>query len=208
MRYGVSPMTLRKALSRRERGLIDAAARLGQLRSRTAHRRDRRHLRALPARGGIGGLPTAEVLSAQLRLTAPGGTDALGSASAACAARRHPRRGRGDLARSRAMAPSGPSICRSHSTRPMRTASGSRSPMPRIGSASRPCPNGPRKRCVVRPGTTMGLVERRSFDQYGKPAEASRSWFAAGPRALHRTGALRAPRGGRHICATASSDAA
>jgi GntR family transcriptional regulator len=27
-------------------------------------------------------------------------------------------------------------------------------------------------------GTTMGLVERRSFDQYGTPAEASRSWFA------------------------------
>ncbi len=27
------------------------------------------------------------------------------------------------------------------------------------------------------PGTTMGLVERRSFDQYGNPAEASRSWF-------------------------------
>jgi len=24
----------------------------------------------------------------------------------------------------------------------------------------------------------MGLVERRSFDQYGKPAEASCSWFA------------------------------
>jgi DNA-binding GntR family transcriptional regulator len=23
----------------------------------------------------------------------------------------------------------------------------------------------------------MGLVERRSFDQYGTPAEASRSWF-------------------------------
>ena len=28
------------------------------------------------------------------------------------------------------------------------------------------------------PGTTMGLVERRGFDQYGAPAEASRTWFA------------------------------
>jgi GntR family transcriptional regulator len=28
------------------------------------------------------------------------------------------------------------------------------------------------------PAATMGLVERRSFDQYGAPAEASRTWFA------------------------------
>ncbi|MCU4653584.1 GntR family transcriptional regulator [Roseibacterium sp. SDUM158016] len=27
------------------------------------------------------------------------------------------------------------------------------------------------------PGDTMGLVERLAFDQYGKPAEASRTWF-------------------------------
>jgi GntR family transcriptional regulator len=28
------------------------------------------------------------------------------------------------------------------------------------------------------PGAPMGLVERRSFDQYGDPAEMSRTWFA------------------------------
>lgn len=35
----------------------------------------------------------------------------------------------------------------------------------------------PAARIGADPGATMGLVERRGFDQYGEPAEMSRSWF-------------------------------
>jgi GntR family transcriptional regulator len=45
----------------------------------------------------------------------------------------------------------------------------------RVGTG--PLPDWAPETLRLAPGTTMGLVERRSFDQYGNPAEASRSWF-------------------------------
>jgi GntR family transcriptional regulator len=179
-RYGVSPMTLRKALGIvTERGLIARRQGSGNYVSDGAHRRDLGtyalfRLEAVPDGGG---LPTAEVLSFEPE--AGPGPDALGPARRVRRLRRldgvpaaveeiwlaahHGDLTASDLSESlyRTYAQVlGLTIVRAED---------------RVGVA--PCPDWAPAAFRPAPDAVMGLVERRGFDQYGRLAEVSRTWF-------------------------------
>lgn len=180
VRYGVSPMTLRKALAIvTQRGLIARRQGSGNYVTEQTPRRDLGtyalfRLEAVPEGGG---LPTAEVLS--FTPEAGPGPDALGPARRIRRLRRLddvpaaveeiwlPAR-HGDLTQ----ADLSESLYRTYLRVLGVTIARAED---RVGAA--PCPDwAPETFCPV-PGATMGLVERRGFDQYGRLAEVSRTWF-------------------------------
>jgi GntR family transcriptional regulator len=203
-RYGVSMMTLRKALAVvTERGLI--ARRQGSGNYVLGGAQTRRHLRALPAGGRAGWRRVAHGGAAGFDAPAQAATtwpiSALPrtpSASAACAdsttsPSRWRRSGSTPFRPPQARASVGialQDLCRP--PRPHHHPGG--------GSGQRRAPaRWAPKHCVFRPATTMGLVERRSFDQYGTPAEASRSWFDPATARATSHGCPEAPGRTRHM---------
>jgi GntR family transcriptional regulator len=179
-RYGVSPMTLRKALAIvTERGLIARRQGSGNYVARGAHRRDLGtyalfRLEAVPEGGG---LPTAEVLSFEPE--AGPGPDALGPSRRIRRLRRLdgipaaleeiwlPLR-HGDLTE----AALSESLYRTYAQVLGLVIAHAED---RVGVGT--CPDWAPASLGTAPGATMGLVERRGFDQDASLAEVSRTWF-------------------------------
>jgi GntR family transcriptional regulator len=182
-RYGVSMMTLRKALKVvTERGLIERRQGSGNYVLEGARPVGTYALFRLEAVPDGGGLPTAELLSLD-RIPKPDHLADIGAAPEGWRIRRlRALDGRpvaveeiwldgrfGDLHVDHLSE----SLYKTYAERLDLTITRAED---RVGLGS--LPGWAPETLRLSPGTTMGLVERRSFDQYGKPAEASRSWFA------------------------------
>lgn len=182
-RYGVSPMTLRKALAIvAERGLIARRQGSGNYVREGTRRRDlgTHALFRLEAVPDGGGLPTAEVLSFEAE--AGPGPGALGPArrirrlrrldglAAAVEeiwlATRHGELTAADLSESL------------YRTYERVLGLGIARAEDRVSLA--PCPGWVPETFRPAPGATTGLVERQGFDPYGALAEVSRTWFDPG----------------------------
>jgi len=182
-RYGVSMMTLRKALGVvTERGLIERRRGSGNYVLGGARHVGTYALFRLESVPDGGGLPTAELLSLD-RITKPDDLADIGTAPEGWRIRRlraldgRPVAveeiwldGRYEGLRTDHLSES---LYKTYAERLDLTIARAED---RVGVG--PLPGWAPETLRLAPGTTMGLVERRSFDQYGKPAEASRSWFA------------------------------
>jgi len=182
-RYGVSMMTLRKALGVvTERGLIERRQGSGNYVLGGRENVGTYALFRLEAVPGGGGLPTAELLSIDA-MTKPDGLADIGAATEGWRIRRvraldgRPVAveeiwldGRYDGLRADHLSES---LYKTYADRLGLTITRAED---RVGLGA--LPGWAPETLRLSPGATMGLVERRSFDQYGKPAEASCSWFA------------------------------
>jgi GntR family transcriptional regulator len=181
-RYGVSMMTLRKALAVvTERGLIARRQGSGNYVLGGARHVGTYALFRLEAVPGGGGLPTAELLELDTLPKPPDLTD-IGSAATAYRIRRLRRLDGAPVAVEEIWLDTsfGP-LKQAHISESLYKTYADRLGLiitraeDRVGAA--PLPDWAPETFRLSPGTMMGLVERRSFDQYGNPAEASRSWF-------------------------------
>lgn len=182
-RYGVSMMTLRKALGVvTERGLIERRRGSGNYVLGGARHVGTYALFRLESVPDGGGLPTAELLSLD-RMPKPDDLADIGAAPEGWRIRRlraldgRPVAveeiwldGRYEGLRADHLSES---LYKTYAERLDLTIARAED---RVGVG--PLPGWAPETLRLSTGTTMGLVERRSFDQYGKPAEASRSWFA------------------------------
>jgi GntR family transcriptional regulator len=182
-RYAVSMMTLRKALSVvTDRGLIERRHGSGNYVLGGKQNVGTYALFRLEAVPDGGGLPTAELISFD-HLPKPHDLTDIGSAKTATRIRRLRRLDDIPVAveeiwldpRHGPLTPEhlSESLYKTYADRLNLTITHAED---RVSVATLPAWAPETLRCP--PGTTMGLVERRSFDQYGTPAEASRSWFA------------------------------
>lgn len=182
--YAVSMVTLRKALTVvTDRGLISRRQGSGNYVAEGRRDLGTYALFRLEVHPGGGGLPTAEVLSFD-RLRKPESLPHIGTALGWGWRIRRVRSlndtpvaveeiwldGRyGDLAE----ADLSESLYRTYTERLQLSITQAED---RVSVA--PLPGwAPDARLGVQAGTPMGLVERRSFNQYGEPAEASQTWF-------------------------------
>jgi GntR family transcriptional regulator len=183
-RYGVSMMTLRKALSVvTERGLIERRHGSGNYVLGGKQNVGTYALFRLEAVPDGGGLPTAELLSFA-QLPKPADIPDIGTAPDAFRIRRLRRLDDTPVAVEEIwLDPRYGPLRPEHLSESLYKTYADRLGLSILQAEDRvsaaPLPSWAPETLRCPPGTTMGLVERRSFDQYGKPAEASRSWFAA-----------------------------
>jgi GntR family transcriptional regulator len=180
-RYGVSMMTLSKALAVvTERGLIAR----GRARATTCSAAQNvGHLRALPAGGGAGRRRVAHGGTALDFDTMPKPEDLAGIGAPRtpphpppAPPRRRPRRGGGDLARH----PFRPPEARASVGIALQDLCREAGPHHHPGGGSgrhRPLPDWAPKHCVLRPAPRWDLSNGAASINTATPAEASRSWF-------------------------------
>lgn len=182
-RYGVSMMTLRKALGLvTERGLIARRQGSGNYVLGDKENVGTYALFRLEAVPAGGGLPTADLLSFDA-MAKPASLPHIGTATNALRIRRLRRLddrpvaieeiwldGRYDTLRADHLSES---LYKTYADRLGLLITHAED---RVSVAA--LPDWAPETLRLPGGATMGLVERRSFDQYGAPAEHSRSWFA------------------------------
>lgn len=181
-RYGVSMMTLRKALGVvTDRGLIERRQGSGNYVLGGKDNIGTYALFRLEAVPGGGGLPTAEVISFD-HLPKPDHATGIGPAKTAYRIRRIRRLDDTPVAveeiwldtRFGDLRPEhlSESLYKTYADRLGLIVARAED---RVSVA--PIPPWSPETLRLTPGTTMGLVDRRSFDQYGDPVEVSRTWF-------------------------------